>query len=76
MTDKNEKYVYETDKEMPADEKPIIRTFDSQQQEIFTIKELKAQIERIEEQRSHFDAQITEIQDKIDEATAALVVVK
>ena len=72
--DKNEKYAYETQDEKEASEKVIVRTFDVQQEEKFTIKQLEEKITRIEEQKVALDADIAKVQDKIDEATAALVV--
>lgn len=72
--DKNEKYVYESQDEKPVDEKVIVRTFDAPQTETFTIKQLEEKIARIEEQKSNLDAEIAKIQEKIDEATAALTV--
>jgi len=72
MADLNEKYVYETQDEKESDEKVIVRTFDAPQTERFTIKDLEAKIARIEEQKTSLDADIAKIQEKIDEAEAAL----
>ena len=78
MTDINEKYVYEATTVTDVKEKPIVRTFDVQQSEKFTIKELEEKIARITEGRDAYvaerNAEIDAIQAKIDEATAALVV--
>ena len=73
MADLNEQYVYETQDEKPTDEKVIVRTFDQPVEEKFTIKELEEKIVRIEEQKASLDAEIAKIQEKIDEATAALI---
>jgi len=67
MPDKNEVYAYDVD-----EEKTIIRTYDAPQEERFTIKQLEEKIARIEEQKANLDLDITKIQEKIDEATAAL----
>ena len=72
--DKNETYVYETQDEKATDEKVIVRTYDSPVEEKFTIGDLKAKIARIEEQKASLDADIAKVQEKIDEATTALVV--
>jgi len=78
MTDINEKYVYEATTVTDVKEKPIVRTFDVQQSEKFTIKELEEKIARIEEGRDAYvaerNAEIAEVQAKIDEATEALAV--
>ena len=74
MTDKNEKYVYESQDEKPADDRVIVRTYDAPQTETFTIKQLEEKIARIEEQKGSLDVEIAKIQEKIDEATAALTV--
>ena len=71
--DINETYVYEATTVTDVKDKPIVRTYDVQQEERFTIKELEEKIARIEEQKVSFDAEIAKIQEKIDEATAALV---
>ena len=76
--DINEKYVFEATTITDEKEKPIVRTFDVQQEEKFTIKELEEKIARIEEGRDSYvaerNAEIEAIQAKIDEATAALLV--
>ena len=76
MTDINEKYVYEATTVTDVKEKPIVRTFDVQQEEKFTIKELEEKIARIEEGRDAYvaerNAEIAAIQAKIDEAKVAL----
>lgn len=74
MADLNEKYTYETQDEKPVDEKVIVRTYDAPQEEKFTIKDLEAKIARINEQKTALDADIAKVQEKIDEANAALVV--
>ena len=74
MADLNEKYVYEETTITDVKDKPIIRTFDVPQEEKFTIKQLEEKIARIEEQKANLDLEIAKIQEKIDEATAALVV--
>ena len=75
--DINEKYVYEETTITDVKEKPIVRTYDVQQSEKFTIKELEEKIARIEEGRDAYvaerNAEIAEVQAKIDEATTALV---
>ena len=78
MIDLNEKHVYESQDEKRVDEEVIVRTFDTPQTETFTIKQLEEKIGRIEEQKASLDADIAKVQEKIDEATAALtpVVVK
>ena len=80
MADLNEKYVYETQDEKEVNDKVIVRTFDVQQEEKFTIKELEEKIVRIKEGRDAYvverNKEIDEVQAKIDEATAALIVVK
>ena len=77
MTDLNEKYVFEETTVTDVKEKPIVRTYDVQQEEKFTIKELEEKIARIEEGRDAYvaerNAEIEAIQAKIDEATAILV---
>ena len=76
--DINEKYVYEETTITDVKEKPIVRTYDVQQSEKFTIKELEEKIARIEEGRDAYvaerNAEIAEVQAKIDEATEALAV--
>ena len=72
--DKNEKYVYESQDEKVADEKVIVRTFDVPQTETFTIKQLEEKIVRIQEQKASLDADIAVVQEKIDEANAALAI--
>ena len=76
MTDINEKYVFEETTVTDVKEKPIVRTYDVQQEEKFTIKELEEKIARIEEGRDAYvaerNAEIEAIQAKIDEATAAV----
>ena len=72
MTDKNEKYTYESQDDKPVDEKVIVRTFDEPREEKFTIKQLEAKIVRIEAQKASLDTEIAAIQEKIDEATSAL----
>jgi len=75
--DINEKYVYEETTITDVKDKPIVRTFDVQQEETFTIKQLEEKIVRIEEGRDDYvverNAEIIAIQEKIDEATTALV---
>ena len=75
MPDLNEKYVFETQDEKVVEDKVIVRTYDSPQEERFTIKQLQEKIARIEEQKLSLDAEIVKIQAKIDEATEALTVV-
>ena len=70
--DLNEKYVYEETTITDVKDKPIIRTYDAPQTETFTIKQLEEKIARIEEQKTNLDVEIAKVQDKIDEATAAL----
>jgi len=76
--DINEKYVYEETTITDVKEKPIVRTYAVQQEEKFTIKELEEKILRIEEGRDVYvaerNAEIAEVQAKIDEATVALAV--
>ena len=76
--DINEKYVYEATTVTDEKEKPIVRTYAVQQEEKFTIKELEEKIARIEEGRDAYvaerNAEIADVQAKIDEATAALLV--
>ena len=76
--DINEKYVYEETTITDVKEKPIVRTYAVQQEEKFTIKELEEKILRIEEGRDAYvaerNAEIAEVQAKIDEATVALAV--
>jgi len=74
--DINEKYVYEATTVTDVKEKPIVRTFDVPQTEKFTIKQLEEKIGRIEEQKANLDKDIAVVQEKIDEATAALEGVK
>ena len=78
MADINEKYVYEATTITDVKEKPIVRTYAVQQEETFTIKELEEKIARIEEGRDAYvaerNAEIAEVQAKIDEATEALAV--
>lgn len=80
--DINEKYVYEATTITDVKEKPIVRTFDVQQAETFTIKQLEEKIVRITEGRDAYtaerNAEIAAVQAKIDEATVALapVVIK
>ena len=76
MADLNEKYVYEETTITDAKDKPIVRTFDAPQTETFTIKQLEEKIARINEQKTSLDADIAKVQEKIDEATAALVAAK
>ena len=73
MADINEKYVFETQDEKEVNDKVIVRTYDVPQTEKFTISDLEAKIVRIEEQKDSLDADIAKIQEKIDEAKAALV---
>ena len=72
--DLNEKYAYESQDEKVADEKVIVRTFDVPQTETFTIKQLEEKIVRIQEQKASLDADIAVVQEKIDEANAALAI--
>ena len=74
MSDLNEKYVYEETTITDVKDKPIVRTFDAPQTETFTIKQLEEKIARIEEQKTSLDVDIAKIQEKIDEANAALAV--
>ena len=74
MADINEKYVLESQDEKDFKDKVIIRTVDVPIEEKFTIGDLKAKIARIEEQKASLDADIAKVQEKIDEATTALVV--
>ena len=76
MTDLNEKYTYESDEEKDVKDRVIVRTVDVPTEEKFTIKQLEEKIGRIEEQKVSLDADIAKIQEKIDEATTALKVVK
>ena len=76
MTDLNEKYTYESDEEKDVKDRVIVRTVDVPTEEKFTIKQLEDKIGRIEEQKVSLDADIAKIQEKIDEATTALEVVK
>jgi len=76
MTDINEKYVYEATTITDVKEKPIVRTFDAPQTEIFTIKQLEEKIARIETQKASLDVDIAKVQEKIDEATTALTDIK
>ena len=76
MTDLNEKYTYESDEEKDIKDRVIVRTVDVPTEEKFTIKQLEDKIGRIEEQKVSLDAEIVKIQEKIDEATTALKVVK
>ena len=70
--DKNEKYVLESQDEKDIKDKVIIRTVDVPTEERFTIKDLEERIDRIIEQKVSLDAEIAKIQEKIDEATAAV----
>ena len=72
--DLNEKYVYKETTITDVKDKPIVRTFDAPQTETFTIKQLEEKIIRIQEQQTALDAEIAKIQEKIDEANAALAV--
>jgi len=72
--DKNEKYVYEETTITDVKDKPIVRTFDVPQTETFTIKQLEEKIVRIQEQKASLDADIAVVQEKIDEANAALAI--
>jgi len=74
--DLNEKYTYESDEEKDVKDRVIVRTVDVPTEEKFTIKQLEDKIGRIEEQKVSLDADIAKIQEKIDEATTALEVVK
>jgi len=74
--DLNEKYTYESDEEKDVKDRVIVRTVDVPTEEKFTIKQLEEKIGRIEEQKVSLDADIAKIQEKIDEATTALEVVK
>ena len=77
MTDINETYVFEETTITDVKDKPIVRTYDVQQEDKFTIKELEEKIVRITEGRDAYvaerNAEIAAVQAKIDEATAALV---
>ena len=74
--DLNEKYTYESDEEKDIKDRVIVRTVDVPTEEKFTIKQLEEKIGRIEEQKVSLDADIAKVQEKIDEATTALEVVK
>ena len=74
MTDKNETYVYETQDDKATNEKIIVRTYDVPQEEKFSIAQLEAKIARIVEQKVGLDADIAQVQEKIDEATTALAI--
>ena len=74
--DLNEKYTYESDEEKDIKDRVIVRTVDVPTEEKFTIKQLEEKIGRIEEQKVSLDVDIAKIQEKIDEATTALEVVK
>ena len=74
--DLNEKYTYESDEEKDIKDRVIVRTVDVPTEEKFTIKQLEEKIGRIEEQKVSLDVDIAKIQEKIDEATTALKVVK
>ena len=74
--DLNEKYTYESDEEKDVKDRVIVRMVDVPTEEKFTIKQLEEKIGRIEEQKVSLDADIAKIQEKIDEATTALEVVK
>jgi len=76
IMDINEKYVYEETTITDVKDKPIVRTYDAPQTETFTIKQLEEKIGRIEEQKANLDKDIAVVQEKIDEATAALEGVK
>ena len=73
-----DQYVYEETTITDVKDKPIIRTYSTSQEEKFTIKQLEEKIVRIEEGRDAYvagrNAEITAVQAKIDEATAALTV--
>ena len=73
-----DQYVYEATTITDVKDKPIIRTYSTSQEEKFTIKQLEEKIVRIEEGRDAYvagrNAEITAVQAKIDEATAALTV--
>ena len=72
--DLNEKYVYKETTITDVKDKPIVRTFDAPQTETFTIKQLEEKIVRIQEQKASLDADIAVVQEKIDEANAALAI--
>ena len=74
MIDLNEKYTYESDEVKDVKDRVIVRTHPTEEK--FTIKQLEEKIGRIEEQKVSLDADIAKIQEKIDEATTALEVVK
>ena len=78
MTDINETYVFEETTITDVKDKPIVRTYDVQQEDKFTIKELEEKIVRITEGRDAYvaerNAEIAAVQAKIDEATAALAI--
>jgi len=74
MTDKNEKYVYESQEDKDTKDRVIVRTYDVPTEEKFTINQREEKIVRIEEQKASLDAEIAKIQEKIDEATTALTV--
>lgn len=73
VVDKNEAYVYEETTITDPKDKPIVRTYDTPQEEKFTIKQLEEKIARIEEQKAGLDVDIAKVQEKIDEAQLALV---
>ena len=76
--DINGKYVYEATTVTDEKEKPIVRTYDEQKSETFTIREYEEKIARIEQNKldtiASLDKEIADFQAKIDEATAALIV--
>ena len=71
-----DQYVYEETTITDVKDKPIIRTYSTSQEEKFTIKQLEEKIVRIEEDRDAYVAErnkeIVAVQEKIDEAIAAL----
>jgi len=71
--DKNEKYTYESDETKDPKDRVIVRTVDVPTEERFTINDLEAKILRIEAQKASLDEEIAKIQEKIDEATVALI---
>jgi len=77
--DTNEKYVYESEVTKDVKDRKIVRSYDKAVvEESFTINELEAKIARIVKNKTYtiasLDAEIAKFQEKIGEATEALVV--
>tara|TARA_Y100000310_G_scaffold260707_2_gene269793 strand:- start:9206 stop:9436 length:231 start_codon:yes stop_codon:yes gene_type:complete len=72
MTDKNEKYVYESQEDVATKDRVIVRTFDAPQEEKFSITQLEEKLAKIDDQIVDLEASKAPIQEKIDEATVAL----